>query len=106
MSEKSPSKKKLGFVGVVKRLVPIVVRATPVFFISFSVLAILHGVSWGFETMMQQRFFDAATVFAQGESTIRSVLVALAFLGGANILCQVLNGVVNFVPEVWAKSYR
>ncbi|HOP54903.1 MAG TPA: ABC transporter transmembrane domain-containing protein, partial [Bacillota bacterium] len=100
MSEKSPSKKKLGFVGVVKRLVPIVVRATPVFFISFSVLAILHGVSWGFETMMQQRFFDAATVFAQGESTIRSVLVALAFLGGANILCQVLNGVVNFVPEV------
>jgi hypothetical protein len=45
MSEKSPSKKKLGFVGVVKRLVPIVVRATPVFFISFSVLAILLPVS-------------------------------------------------------------
>lgn len=93
-------KKSLGVFKTLKRLIPIVIGAAPVFFFCITFISVMHGVFWGVQTMMQQRFFDEATYLTIGGSTFTGVLQALFMLGLANVICQVLNGVANYLPDV------
>lgn len=93
-------KKSLGVFKTLKKLIPIVIGVAPVFFFSSVFISVMHGVFWGVQTMMQQRFFDEATYLTTGGSTFTQVLQALFMLGLANVICQVLNGVANYLPNV------
>ncbi|MDD4264428.1 MAG: hypothetical protein PHI65_08140, partial [Firmicutes bacterium] len=104
MTETRPPKKKISVFNAFRRLVPVIYGATPIFFLVYTVISISHGLLWGVETMMQQRFFDTATLFAIGKNQFSTVLRALAFLGGANIFCQILNGVANYLPDMFAQK--
>ena len=100
MKRQSGTKKERGMAGAFGRLLPVIIKAAPLLFMTYMVLSILHGVSFGVETMMQQRFFDRAVDAAGGKIGIGQAFLALALLGIANVACQVLNGVANFLPDV------
>lgn len=91
-------------VKIFMKLAPIIMKATPVLFWSEILLSVFHGVFWGVETMLQQRFFDEAARMAGGEGTLFPVIAALGLLGLANITCQLLNGVCNFLPDVMERK--
>ncbi len=93
-------KKKSNSVKVLLRLLPGTVRPAPLLFLVFIVITVCHGISWGVETVMQQRFFDQAAAMAGGSASFGAALTALGFLGAANVGCQVLNGAGNFLPGV------
>ena len=100
MKRQNRTKKERTMAGAFGRLLPVMLKATPFLFMASMVLSVLHGVSFGVETMMQQRFFDRAVDAAGGKIGIGQAFLALAFLGIANVACQVLNGVANFLPDV------
>lgn len=91
-------------VKIFLKLAPIIMKATPLLFWSEIILSVFHGVFWGVETMMQQRFFDEAARMVGAEASLFHVFAALGLLGLANVTCQVLNGVCNFLPEVMNKK--
>lgn len=82
------------------KLAPSVYRADPFLTTFETVLGIVHGLSWGVETMAQQKFFDAATMLTTGQMAMKGVILALCMLALANITCQVLNGITNYIPNV------
>lgn len=86
--------------GAFGKLLPVMIKAAPFLFIASMVVAVLHGVSFGVVTMMQQRFFDRAVDAAGGRVGIGQAFLALTLLGITNVACQVLNGVGNFLPDV------
>lgn len=95
---KAVKKNKPDIFKVFIRIIPIMYKSAPVFFIFSCVTDILHGLFWGIETMFQQRFFDKATEFANGNTLLSGVMISLLSLGLVSIICQVLNGVGNFIP--------
>ncbi len=102
--ETASEKKSIGIFKALQKLVPVIIKAAPVLVGVTTFVSIMHGISWGIETMMQQKFFDAATLLVSGESPFSKVLMALLMLGGANVLCQVLNGIGNFLPDVMGQK--
>ncbi len=100
MKRQNGMKKERTMAGALGKLLPVMIKATPFLFLASMVLSVLHGVSFGVETMMQQRFFDRAVDAAGGKLGIGQAFLALAFLGIANVACQVLNGAANFLPGV------
>ena len=93
-------KKNKNLIKVLLRLLPGTMRPAPLLFLAFAVVTVCHGVSWGVETVMQQRFFDQAAAMAEGRVSLGAAFAALGFLGLANVGCQVLNGAGNFLPDV------
>ena len=98
--KKEKRKKNLSVFKAFHRLVPPVFRAAPVAFTLYGVLSMLHGISWGLETMFQQRFFDTATQLATGQAILKDAFGSLLILALVNITCQILNGASNFMPEI------
>ena len=99
------SKKKITLWRAFIRLLPQIIKASPVLYLLSFLLSVMHGASWGVNTIMLQRFFDQAALFASGGSSFGQVLGALAVLGLAGGMCQVLNGAGNFVPEMTWKIF-
>lgn len=84
---------------ILTKLYPIVFASAPILFSLNSISAILHGASWGVITMMQQRFFDQAAILAGNRTILNKVLISFMMLGLAYLVCNVLNGVHNFIRE-------
>lgn len=100
MKKQTEKKRERSAAGALGKLLPVMMKAAPVLFAANILLSVFHGVSFGVETMMQQRFFDKAVDAAGGETGILQAFLALAFLGITNVACQVLNGAANFLPGV------
>lgn len=100
MKKQTEKKRERSAAGALWKLLPVMIKATPLLFAASTLLSVFHGVSFGVETMMQQRFFDKAVEAAGGKTGILQAFLALAFLGITNVACQVLNGVSNFLPGV------
>lgn len=73
-----------------------VVSASPKVFVLMQLLAIGHGLSWGFNTLFTQNLFDECLYYLEGTATLNKVFVALAILGVSYTFCQVINGVHSF----------
>ena len=82
------------------KLAPSVFGAAPFGLIVAALISILQSVFWVFETMAQHKFFDAATSLTTGKIAFRIVIFYLCILALANIGCQVLNGVINYIFNV------
>ena len=100
----APDKKKYNVFQLFFKMVPSVFAAAPLVLTVDVILSIAHGVFWGVETFAQQKFFDAATAFAAGEIAIKRVIMFLCLLALANITCQILNGIANYIPTVVAEK--
>ncbi len=100
MKEVKEGQRDISIFRALWKLLAVMVKAAPVLFIVDIVLSVFHGMSWGVETMMQQRFFDRAVGMAGGTVSFWRALLALVGLGLANVICQVLNGICNFMPMV------
>lgn len=100
MNEKNKNVKKTGMVKTIFKLLPITIKATPYLFLFCAVISILHGVSWGVQTKVQQLFFDSAANLVAGNEGLSRVFASLAMMGGVYIICQILNGIGNFLPSV------
>lgn len=95
-----PKEKKISVFGMLVKLVPPFVKAAPLEFVIYSIISICHGVFWGVQTVYQQQFFDAATRMSAGEITFMEVIGSLLMLAAITVLCQVLNGVANYLPDI------
>ena len=82
------------------KLAPSVFGAAPFALIIAALISILQSVFWVLETMAQHKFFDAATSLTTGKIAFRIVIFYLCILALANIGCQVLNGVINYIFNV------
>lgn len=99
-NNKNKKTKKVNALKAFLFLFPKQARMAPGMLVICCVISILHGMSWGVETMLQQRFFDKASLFSSGKAELAAVVIALIWLGLANISCQVLNGVANYLPGI------
>lgn len=96
---KKDKKEKLTFFRMLRRLLPLVVGACPVYFAVNALISILHGVSFGFTTFVSQIFYDGVAK-AVGQHAVTAAAVGGAFaLFGATVLCQALNGISNFMTN-------
>lgn len=99
-----PGKKEISLIRIIGRLIPIVLVTCPVFFILSNLVGIIHGVSWGFSTFVSQLFFDTIAVAVKVRSGFGKVLLMAAALGAAIIASQVLNGLHNFMSNVFIQK--
>ncbi len=97
--DKITNKSKLGIIKIFIKLYPIVFKSAPILFSLCMTFAILHGVSWGVITMMQQRFFDQAALLASKNTSLNKILFSFMLLGLAYLVCNVLNGADNFIRD-------
>lgn len=61
--------------------------------ILYSVLQMLHGVSWVLQVMSVQYFFDG---ISEKEGGIGGLVIKILLLGAAYAFAQIMNGVANF----------
>ena len=101
MKTKKQNKKKTRVITAFFKLIPDTFRIAPWFFVVCNILSILHGFSFGVTTWVTQIFFDRATAYSEQRVLIGSVIMGLVFLGLANIICQILNGVANFIVGLY-----
>lgn len=103
MKEKD-SKKRINIFAAFIKLFPPAFKASPFLLMLTILLSILHGLSWGVNTSVTQKFFDAAEQTARGEAGLSSAIMALVWLGLIHFANQFLNGVSNFIPQVFGEK--
>ncbi|HPT78620.1 MAG TPA: ABC transporter ATP-binding protein [Candidatus Atribacteria bacterium] len=86
------------------KLLPTAFLAEPFLFILCQLVSIAHGFSWGITTLVTQRFFDTAELMARGMADMAAVAMSLLMLGLIYFSNQVLNGVGNFLPQVYGEK--
>jgi len=96
--------KKSNVIKTFFKLLPNAEKASPILFIVILLVNILNGVSLGVITLFTQRFFDESTAFVEGHTAITSVIISLLWFGFTYAIWQVLQGVGNFIPEVYAEK--
>jgi ATP-binding cassette subfamily B protein len=82
-------------------MLPKVARVAPALFAIFLILSIAHGVAFGITAPVTQLFFDRATAFSAGEAGLAAVIWGLLILALSHVVQQALNGVANFLPEMY-----
>lgn len=91
---------KITLFSIVRRLLPIIFTAFPVFFIVVVLVGAVHGIAIGVGTYAFQYFFDAVSQAVSGIVTFEAVIWTLAGLAAIIIGTEVLNGVHNFLGHV------
>lgn len=91
--------KKDGFRGLIK-IAPQVMMACPVAFWLNNIIGIVHGASWGVNTITTQWFFDAMEQGVKGDATYQKVILMALIMGLAAIGSQILNGISNLYGSV------
>lgn len=94
---KEKSKDNISVSEILNILVPIVFKAAPIYCILYIVFGILHGSSWAFNTVATQKLFDSVTNMVNGRATLSYTILMALLLGLVFIICQVLNGISNFI---------
>lgn len=98
--EDKGKKNKINIAKLFLKLGASIFKADPIMVTVEAILGIAHGIFWGVEVVAQQKFFDRATALTRGEIAIQGVLLSLSLLALANITCQLLNGIANYIPNV------
>lgn len=94
-------KKDKNIFGILFKLLPVIIKASPALFIVLSVFCIFDGLARVVNIIFLQRFFDDAAQLAQGNATIANVFLSLGLLGGVNILIEIINGFSNLLPTLF-----
>jgi ATP-binding cassette subfamily B protein len=75
-------------------------KTIPFLFIFINIVAIAHGISYGFTIFMMQRFYDSVEAVITHNGVMRSAYLAVAALGLSMLLRELLNGIHNFMHNV------
>jgi ATP-binding cassette subfamily B protein len=95
-------KTKVPFGKVVRFGVSTVMKTIPAFFILINIVGILHGVSYGFATLFTQRFYESVEdVLTKASAGMGAAYVGIIALGLIMLAREILNGVHNFMHNVW-----
>ena len=100
--------KKYNVVTAYFKLLPIVFKTAPLFFLLLGAVMVLQGSSFGLVTVVTQRFFDAAAALAEGTAGMGNSVFWLALLGLCHIANQLLDaggwfGLENYMFHTGAK---
>lgn len=94
-------KKELSIPAILLRLHGLIWASLPGFFVLLNVLAVAHGLSWGLNTLVFQRFFDAVNQAVTGAGTPSAIYWQLAAVAGITFGGQILNGAHNFLTNIF-----
>jgi ATP-binding cassette subfamily B protein len=97
-------KEDITLIKVIFKLIPMVFAACPGFFVLNNLVGIIHGVSWGINTFVSQLFFDSVSNKVLEPSGMDTVYLMAAALGAVAIGSQVLNGLHNFMTNIFFKK--
>lgn len=96
--------KDISLFKIIRKIIPIIFLASPIYFLLYNLIGIIHGTSIGIITFMTQKFFDSVTEgISTGGNGPKMILMAIA-LGLTVIGSQVLNGVHNFMGDNLVKK--
>ncbi|MCI8351499.1 MAG: ABC transporter ATP-binding protein [Oscillospiraceae bacterium] len=98
MREKKEQIRMLPMVG---RLTPLVFRQAPVLSVWMILLAGLHSLAQMVSVPVNQICFDRVTALAQGEAGLPYALWGLLLVGAAGILREAMNGIDNYLMNVY-----
>jgi len=91
---------KVPFNKIIRFGLSMTFRSIPFLFIFINIVAVVHGISYGFTTFMMQRFYDSAEAVITHSGVMRSAYLAVAALGVSMLLRELLNGIHNFMHTV------
>lgn len=94
-------KREIKIFSLLGHIVPKAVGVSPVYYTVMTVTGVIHGLFWGVDLLVRQKFFDAAAGLATGATAIYGVLVTFAALAFTAIFTQFLNGLTNYMGNVY-----
>ncbi|MDD6274745.1 MAG: ABC transporter ATP-binding protein [Clostridiaceae bacterium] len=100
---KKEKNKDVTISALLRHIVPKAIGISPVYFVFMTAVAIAHGLFWGIDILIRQEFFDAAAGLPSGQTMLRGVLLAFAALALCAVLTQFLNGLSNYMFEVYSE---
>lgn len=100
---KKEKNKDVTISALLRHIVPKAIGISPVYFVFMTVVGIAHGLFWGIDILIRQEFFDAAAGLPGGQTMLRGVLLAFAALALCAVLTQFLNGLSNYMFEVYSE---
>lgn len=89
--------KDISFWKILFRITPMDFAACPGYFIISNIIGILHGTSHGIKTLMNQKFFDYATLIVSNNNLFEKVILMAIILGLAFTMTSILNGIDKFM---------
>ena len=98
---KKEKKREMKIFSLLKTIAPKVIKISPAYHLFLIIVSIIHALFWGVDILVRQYFFDAAAGLSTGAATLRGVLAAFAALAFTAILTQVLNGISNYLWNVY-----
>lgn len=100
---KKEKNKDVTISALLRHIVPKAIGISPVYFVFMTVVGIAHGLFWGIDILIRQEFFDVAAGLPSGQTMLRGVLLAFAALALCAVLTQFLNGLSNYMFEVYSE---
>jgi len=98
--EKKNERPKVPFNKIVRFGLSMTIKTIPLLFISINIVAVVHGIIYGFTIFMTQRFYDSVEAVITHNGVMRSAYLAIAALGMSMLLRELLNGIHNFMHQV------
>ncbi|WP_130806095.1 ABC transporter ATP-binding protein [Senegalia massiliensis] len=91
------NKNNISLMKIIFRIFPMAFAASPLYFILGNLVAILHGISHGFRTLMTQKLFDSVPLLILNDNVFGEVILIAITLALTFIMIQILNGADNFM---------
>ena len=91
---------KVPFNKIIRFGLSMTFKTIPFLFIFINIVAVAHGISYGFTIFMMQRFYDSVEAVITHNGIMRSAYLAVAALGLSMLLRELLNGIHNFMHNV------
>jgi ATP-binding cassette subfamily B protein len=98
------TKGRITLAVILRVLFPIALAEAPLLWIMTNLLGVIHGTSWGVNTLATQLFFDSVARAVGAGGGVSNVLLMALVMGAAVLGTQVLNGVHNFIGDVFEKK--
>lgn len=96
--------KKVNVFQAFYKVIPKFVRVSPITFIIWQIIAVVHGIAYGVIAPITQNFLDKATAFASHKTSLAIVITGLIILGLTHVVKQALNGVANFMNMMYYRK--
>ncbi len=89
--------KDISLIQIIIKVITITVSAAPTISITYLILGIMFGTSFGLKTLVTQNFFDGVNSVLFGNISISKIVILALILGGVTIISELLNFIYSFV---------
>lgn len=95
-------KKRNSLTKITWNIICKVISCCPILTTLYLMIGITFGVSFGVNTLVTQKFFDAVNKAVSGNGIINRVIIFTFILGGINIITPILNGLYSFIFDTFS----